>query len=152
MSHICAMRYMLRSCKRLTSGDFKMRHAICTMLLCTGCYYWPEPVEQTLNTPPRIVSSDPPEGEPFTISTATAVAFVVVEDDENMRELEYVWTVSSLGEQGTKTDMQGNQIGSYLYLDADMLYDGRTLRVRITDPSNAGAERAWPIEVLEGVQ
>ena len=122
------------------------------MVLCTGCYYWPEPVEETLNTPPSIVSSDPPSGESFVISTTTATAFVVVEDDQDSNSLEYIWTVSSLGEQGTSQDMSGNTVGSWLFLEANMLYDGRTLRVRVTDSLQTGTEMQWPIEVMEGIQ
>jgi hypothetical protein len=122
------------------------------MFLCTGCYYWPDPLEQSLNTAPEIVSSDPPAGESFVIATSNATAFVVVEDDEDATALEYIWTISSLGEQGTSQDMTGNTVGSWLFLEADMLYDGRTLRVRVTDSMNAGTEMSWPIQVLEGVQ
>ena len=122
------------------------------MLLCTGCYYWPEPVEQSLNTAPTIVSSDPPAGETLIISTSTVTVFVVVEDDTDPTSLEYIWTISSLGEQGTSQDMPGNTIGSWLVLDADSLYDGRTLRVRVTDTQGAGTETTWPIQVLEGIQ
>ena len=129
-----------------------MRHAICTTLLCTGCYYWPEPVELSLNTAPIIISSDPPEGETFVISTTTATAYVVVDDTEDTTGLEYIWTVSSLGEQGTSQDMTGNTVGSWLFLEANMLFDGRLLRVRVTDTSNAGTEITWPIEVVEGIQ
>ena len=152
MSQDHSLRYTILTPIRLTASDYQMRHAICIFSLCTGCYYWPDPVELKLNTAPIIVSADPPEGEAFVISTSTATAYVVVEDAENVTGLEYIWTISSLGEQGTSQDMTGNAVGSWLFLEADMLYDGRQLRVRVTDTSNAGTEMTWPIEVVEGIQ
>jgi hypothetical protein len=124
-------------------------HMACILPLCAGCYFWPPLEVESLNDPPEIQTSDPPLGEALVIDIPQVIAFVVV-TDESPDDLEYTWTISGLGDQGTAVPMLGNNVyGSKLTLQRDPVYDGRILRCRVTDSAQLSAEMEWEITVVE---
>jgi hypothetical protein len=103
-----------------------------------------------VNEPPEIISSDPDEGEPLVIDLPQIKVFVVVLDPNDGEALDYRWTVSGLDEVGTAEPFGGNNYhGSRLTLDQNPLYDGRSLRVQITDTYGDTTARDWEISVPE---
>ncbi len=120
------------------------------LLVLSGCLYWPRLIEEELNQAPTIVASDPREGAPVELWTDTWV-FVQAYDENDPDGLEFVWTLSGLGQQGGAMPIagQGRHRGSQLFVVANPAYDGRTLSVTINDSFDGQVSRSWELIVPE---
>ena len=126
---------------------FRLWHASCMLFPASGCYYFLPLAEEQPNVPPLITDSFPAAGDPWVLEPGVNTAFVRVQDENDADRLEYFWTVTNLGEQGTATPITGNENGSWLTLPGDPLYDGRVLRCRVIDSFGDSDEAEWPLSV-----
>jgi hypothetical protein len=126
---------------------FRWWHASCILFGTSGCYYFLPLAEEQPNVPPVITDSFPSSGDPWVLEPGVNTAFVRVLDENDADRLEYFWTVTNLGEQGTATPITGNENGSWLTLEGDPLYDGRVLRCRVIDSFGESDEAEWPLSV-----
>ena len=127
-------------------------YRLCLVACSTGCFYW-QPFEQVYpNVAPIIEFSSPDEDDVFRIDgTQGGVAWVSVVDPDEGDVMDYLWTITGLGPQGTaQTFVSGNYQGSSIQLPSDPLLDGRTLTCTVYDQAGASARRSWSISVGGG--
>ena len=125
-------------------------HAICFATVLTGCPFVLPLIEEQENQPPVIVESDPRQAAELELSAEGTVAFVVVEDANDIDQVTFLWTIERSGEQGNTTPIvDGPRRGSALRLDPDPRFDGRLLTVRATDGFGETARREWVLRVPE---
>jgi hypothetical protein len=139
----------LRDCPPL-STPYGVWHALCFALFLPGCPFVLPLIEEQENMAPVIVESDPREGDELELSMPSTVVYVVVEDENDLEALTFLWTIERSGEQGNTTPLaDGPRRGSALRLDPDPRFDGRLLTVRATDSFGESARREWIIRVPE---
>ena len=112
-----------------------------------GCFYW-APLDQALpNTPPVVEYSSPDAGIDLELDPEQGgVAWVSVFDPDDDDVMDYLWTVSGLGPQGTaQAFVSGNYQGSSIQLAANQALDGRTLTCTVYDLAGASDRRSWTI-------
>ena len=101
--------------------------------------------------PPTITASYPGRDDVWTLEPGLNKAFVRAfdEDKDDLQRLEFFWTIERLGEQGTAVPITGNEVGSWLHLQGDTIYSGKTLTCRVVDPSGGASEISWELEFSE---
>lgn len=125
-------------------------HVACCALGSTGCPFVLPLIEEQENEAPVIVESDPRDGEELELRMEGTVAFVVVEDANDIDQVTFLWTIERSGEQGSTTPIvDGPRRGSALRLDPDPRFEGRLLTVRATDGFGESARREWILRVPE---
>jgi hypothetical protein len=107
------------------------------------------PIERDPNVPPVIEYSSPEADAVLRIDTSYGgVAWVSVYDVDEDDVMEYLWTVTGLGPQGTaEAFVNGNYRGSKIQLPLDSLYNGRVLTCTVYDKAGASDRRSWTVEV-----
>ena len=76
------------------------------------------------------------------------VAWVSVYDPDEDDVMEYLWTISGLGPQGSaQTFVSGNYQGSSIQLAQDSQFNTRVLTCTVYDSQGASDRRSWTIEV-----
>jgi len=114
-----------------------------------GCFFWLPFQEIKPNEPPQIEYSSPEVSDIFRIDTKEGgVAWVSVYDPDEDDVMEYLWTISGLGPQGSaQTFVSGNYQGSSIQLPQDSQFDTRVLTCTVYDTQGASDRRSWTIEV-----
>ena len=117
-----------------------------------GCFFWLPLNELEPNEPPQIEYSSPEQSEVFRIDTTQGgVAWVSVFDPDEGDVMEYLWTISGLGPQGSsQTFVSGNYQGSSIQLPLDTQLNARVLTCTVFDSQGASDRRSWSIEVESG--
>ena len=121
----------------------------CIVFSMSGCFFYLPPVELNSNVAPVIEYSSPEPEDVLRIDTTNgSVAWVSVYDDDEGDVMEYLWTITGLGPQGSsQAFVTGNYRGSSIQLPMDPIYNGRVLTCTVYDKAGASDRRSWSIEV-----
>ncbi len=124
-------------------------HVVCMFIFQSGCFFYLPPVEKNPNVAPVIEYSSPEPDDVLRIDTAHgSVAWVSVYDEDEGDVMEYLWTITGLGPQGTsQAFVTENYRGSSIQLSMDPIYSGRVLTCTVYDKAGASDRRSWTIEV-----
>ena len=131
------------------SNTLRPWHGFCFISLSQGCFFWLPFEHEQPNEPPVIEFSSPEASEVFEIDTDQGgVAWVSVYDPDEGDVMDYMWTVSGLGPQGTaQSFVSGNYQGSSIQLPRDNQLHGRVLTCTVFDLEGASDRRSWTIQV-----
>ena len=102
-------------CKLFNSNILRSWYRLCLVASSAGCFYW-QPFEQVYpNAAPIIEFSSPDQDDVFRIDgTQGGVAWVSVVDPDEGDVMDYLWTITGLGPQGTaQTFVSGNYQGKF---------------------------------------
>ena len=121
-------------------------------MLSPGCFFWLPFDKVEPNEPPVIEFSSPSDSDVFRIDTKEGgVAWVSVYDPDEGDVMEYLWSISGLGPQGSaQTFVSANYQGSSIQLPQEMNLNARTLTCTVYDSQGASDQRSWSIEVETG--
>ena len=149
MSHIYHTANHHTAPKPFNSKGLRYWHMVCIVFYTSGCFFYLPPVEQNSNVAPVIEYSSPEPEDVLRIDTVTgSVAWVSVYDEDEGDVMEYLWTITGLGPQGTsQAFVTGNYRGSSIQLPMDPIYNGRVLTCTVYDKAGASDRRSWSIEV-----
>ena len=102
---------------------------------------------------PEIVDSDPKPGDSLLVDSDPTYVWVVVQDQNDVENLDYLWTISGEGPQPweplSNVGENQNIMGSMVKLARNPNHDGRTLQVQATDSFGATVVQEWEISVPE---
>jgi len=138
--------------KAFNIGHLRSWYVFCIMWCTSGCFFWLPLEEKHPNVPPVIEFSSPEADGIVRVDTVSgSVAWVSVYDKDEDDALEYLWTISGLGPQGTaQAFVNNNYQGSSIQVLPDTVYDGRVLTCTVYDSVGASDRRSWSIEIGEG--
>jgi hypothetical protein len=128
-------------------------YAACIFMLTSGCFFFLPLLEEEPNMPPVIEFSNPEPDGVFLLNSPTgSVAWIAVTDPDPDDTVEYLWTISGLGPQGSaQAFVNKNYQGSSITLAPDSVYEGRTLSCAVYDSIGASARISWTIAIGEGL-
>ena len=128
------------------------------VVFTSGCLYYP-PLEMETNQAPIIKASNPGEGKVLRLANPMK-AFVIVEDDDPVERLDYLWWTEPAGDilpslpfsnsaDEAQQDSGGvTQAGSSVDLIPEERYLDQFLHCRVTDAQGGEDSIEWEIELL----
>jgi hypothetical protein len=119
-------------------------HAVCILPGLSGCYYTGPMPDWEENVPPRILASNPPDGEALVVGPDGRQVMVVVHDPDPDDVVTLTWWFTRDGRIPDATPFEG---GSTVTLPWDPALDGQDLRCLAYDEAGHDLQLSWPLEV-----
>ena len=129
---------------RFAAAQAPRWHALCFLPWLSGCFYLGPMPDWEDNLPPRVLASNPADGEPIVLGPSGRQVMVVVTDPDPDDAVTITWWYSLDGYIG---DAQPFPDGSAVNLPGDPELDGQELRCLLYDEAGHDVNLAWPLEV-----
>ncbi len=119
-------------------------HALCILPWVSGCLYMGPLPDWEDNLPPRVLATNPEEGETLIVGPEGRQVMVVVDDPDVDDLVVITWWYSLDGYIDDATPFDG---GSKVRIPGDPSLDGQTLRCLVYDDAGNDVNLSWPLEV-----
>jgi hypothetical protein len=119
-------------------------HVVCFLTGVSGCYYTGPMPDWEENVPPRVLASNPPDGESIVVGPDGRQVMVVAHDPDPDDVVTLTWWFTRDGRIPDATPFEG---GSTVTLPWDPALDGQDLRCLVYDDAGHDLQLSWPLEV-----